>query len=144
MCISSHAHNKTHDISQRFTVHFRSVKHQHGHCFMSSFWHLENWGCSQIVRKSVDPWKLLCHVCASHTQKWMKTITQGWEADLNVVCVTGILVTKHILKLYPPEPARIRSDRVKAPGRSLLFPLKNSLLNLGWTIGKHAKSYLKK
>lgn len=52
------------------------------------------------------------------------------------------LVTKCVTN-YIPEPARIRSDRVKAPGLSLLFPLINSLLNLGWTIGKHVKSYLK-
>lgn len=71
----------------------------------------------------------------------LNTEMRGW---LKCYVQTGILLAKHILKLHPPEPARIRSDRVKAPGRSLLFPLKNSLLYLGWTIGKHAKSYLKK
>jgi rRNA maturation protein Nop10 len=52
------------------------------------------------------------------------------EAEWRSVYTLESLVTK-CGKSYLPEPARMRSDRVKAPGRSLLFPLMNSLLNLG-------------
>lgn len=52
------------------------------------------------------------------------------EAERNSLHTLESLFIK-CAKSYLPEPARMRSDRVKAPGRSLLFPLMNSLLNLG-------------